>query len=296
MGPLLGSANFSGRGVHRQKRFTRTSNRACRRRCASAAGAFTLVEAMIAVSIVALLLTFLLPALKSARGQMKSLMCASNQKTAVFKFQLFAEGLSEDGRGRSERLGRKTFWMDDFQSSLYGTDTFWTARGPDAVTLQAGAELMMCPAGPATLTKVRGKEFGSGALTPPENVSIGMNSRLYRAVTVNEAGARVLAQKESTAVTVSILNHPYVPLLFDVDGIEAGKRGVAPFYSAPPGRGLNDPYTDGSRWIPSRRHRGGTNVAFVGGHVQSSLKPARESWDWEYQATVLRRLPSDPRK
>jgi prepilin-type processing-associated H-X9-DG protein len=83
-----------------------------------------------------------------------------------------------------------------------------------------------------------------------------------------------------------VLNHPYTPLLMDVDGTEAVARGLGSFYTAPPLRDDPSPYGDGRYWMPARRHGGRINVAFVGGHVLSSEDPERETWDWEYQAHV----------
>jgi prepilin-type processing-associated H-X9-DG protein len=83
-----------------------------------------------------------------------------------------------------------------------------------------------------------------------------------------------------------VLNHPRAPVILDVDGEEAVARGLEPFYTAPPLEDRAEPYTSGRFWMPSRRHRGRTNVAFVGGHVLSSERPEHETWDWEYQAHV----------
>lgn len=270
-GPLGQMGCSYGTGSVRRARFAR------RRR------AFTLAEMLAVVAIIGLLVSMLVPALKSARDQMRTLMCASNQRTIAMEFQLFADGGTPGGRGRSERLGRGQFWIDDFQAYLYRTGEFWDAAGATTVTMRAGKQLMLCPAGPKTLTKSSHKPFGAAAVGPPEYVSIGMNSRLYRAVEVNANGDHVLASKNETRIGPSVLSHPYVPLVFDVDGVQAAKRGVSPFYSAPGKSGADDPYATGQLWFPSRRHRGGTNVAFVGGHVQTSIQPAREPWDWEYQ-------------
>ncbi len=250
--------------------------------------AFTLVEMLVVAAILTLLLSILVPALKSARDQMKTLMCASNLKTATQRFNLFAEGLNKGGRGRSAVLGKKQFWADDYQAWLYGADRFWSGGDRTTVAMNARSEVLMCPAGPRELTKTRGVAFSDNAIRPQENISVGMNGRLYRAAVAGAGsyGEQVLAEKDDTAVGIDILSHPFVPLLFDVDGVEAVGRAAPPHYSAPPIRDPDDPYSDGANWNPSSRHRGGTNVSFVGGHVQSSKNPSRESWDWNYQAMI----------
>ncbi len=241
------------------------------------------------VAIIALLLAILMPALRSARDQMKTLMCASNLRTAALRFQLYAEGLNDSTYQRKSvvELGPKRFRADDFQSMLYGAGDYWDGGTQEKVALNPRSQLMMCPAGPRELTKSPGP-FAEKAITPPRNVSIGMNGRLNQAAVTDDSGFRVLADKIDTVVEVDVLRHPFVPLLFDVDGNQADDRDTSPHYSAPPPRGGGGPYTE-AQWNPSKRHRGTMNVAFVGGHVQASRRPAGESWDWSYEASFRQR-------
>jgi prepilin-type processing-associated H-X9-DG protein len=122
---------------------------------------------------------------------------------------------------------------------------------------------------------------------PAEDVSVAVNMRLFRAV-VDFRGKQILAPAAATHVSARVLDHPYVPLVMDVDGREAAKKGIDPFYIAPPIPETDDPYASGRYWLPSKRHRGKTIVAFVGGHVLSSSEPEEERWDWGYQAEVGR--------
>lgn len=245
--------------------------------------AFTLLETLVVISIVSVLMAVLIPALGSARGKIKTLECSSNMRSVATEFALFAEDRSDLGRGDSEKLGRNQFWINDFQDSLYSIDEYWD-EGPRThakVTPHDG--LMLCPAGPPELVKRRGFPCSMSALGPAENVSLAVNMRLYRAV-IKFKGRKVLAPAAATHVRARILHHPYVPLIMDVDGETAARRGLEPFYIAPPVASRDDPYAKGRYWVPSMRHDGKTNVAFVGGHVLSSADPAAERWDWSYQA------------
>lgn len=116
---------------------------------------------------------------------------------------------------------------------------------------------------------------------------MALNMRLYRSV-INFKDRKFLAPSSSVMVRSNILNHPYVPLLIDVDGQLAKSRNLEPFYTAPPRPNTDDPYTSGNYWMPSDRHGSKTNVAFIGGHVLSSKKPEKEHWNWDYQVKVGR--------
>jgi len=250
------------------------------------ASAFTLIEMLVTISIIVVLLAILLPAIGSARQGAKTIVCSANMKTIVMDFDFFADGTSALGRGDSRSLGGDRFWINDFQDSLYHLDEFWDRNDAPVATLKNQDELMLCPAGAPRLIKRRGLPCGREAVGPGEDVSLAVNMRLYRAV-FHIKGKKLLASPLATHVSSRILEHPYVPLVMDVDGDKAVQKGVDPFYIAPP---LNndDPYAGGRYWSPSRRHGGKTVVGFVGGHVLRSSKPAQEHWDWSYQGELGR--------
>jgi prepilin-type processing-associated H-X9-DG protein len=101
---------------------------------------------------------------------------------------------------------------------------------------------------------------------------------------VNFRGKNVLAPTASTHVSSRIVDHPYVPLVIDVDAEELTSRGVDPFYVAPPAGDADDPYSSGRFWVQSTHHGRSVNVGFIGGHVLTSQHPAEERWNWSYQA------------
>ena len=248
---------------------------------------FTLLETLVVVSIISMLAAVLLPALSAVRQRMHTLKCLSNLRSVAFQFQLFAEGTAAEGRGESARFGPNRFHANDFQESVYRLDEFWEPAGAVSSILDGDEEPVLCPAGSRQLVRHSGFPCGKDAVSPAQDVSLAMNMRLHRAV--RGVGGRPLLMSEATTfVRADILSHPYVPLIMDVDGLAATRRGLDPFYTAPPVPGDASPYSNGRFWMPSSRHRGLTNVAFVGGHVLSSLHPERETWDWQYQAEVGR--------
>lgn len=244
--------------------------------------ALTLVETLVLITVVALMITLIFPAISKARGEMRQLKCASNLRNIAANFQFFAEGIKGASRSRFTTLGRRTFHINDFQESLYRLNEYWDLGDAHTGKLKSANSPILCPAGPSQLVKRKGFPCGPKALSPIENISLAMNMRLYRRV-IHIDGTAQLASADQTFLSETILNHPYTPLIMDVDGQEAVERNHDPFYMAPPGSDPHDPYATGQYWIPSNRHGGRTNVAFVGGHVLSSATPAQENWNWNYQ-------------
>ena len=57
---------------------------------------FTLIELLVVIAIIAVLMGILMPSLRMAREQARSIACSSNLKTLVLGYQLYAEG--NDGK------------------------------------------------------------------------------------------------------------------------------------------------------------------------------------------------------
>lgn len=255
------------------------------RRIRRAQRSFTLLELLIVVLIIAVLIALLTPSVRATRARVRELNCASNLRSVAVQFQFFANDQSPRGRGDSERLGPNKFRINDFLDSLYRLNRFWDAGSAVQATLQAGREPAMCPAGARQLTRRAGYPCGDQAIQPLRDVTFGVNMRLYRGQVV-VAGRTAFAPVNLSFLPSSILDHPFVPLMLDVDGAEALRRNLLPFYLAPPIAGDDSPFSTGRYWLPTRRHPGGMNVAFVGGHVLRSLRPENESWNWNYRAGV----------
>ncbi len=274
-------------GIVVPQRFRGESDGSGRQSRARGERGFTLLELLAVVSIVLLLLALLVPALRSVRGRARKLHCASNLRNISIDFQLFASGQSARGQGDSERFGPKRFRINDYLDSLYRLDEFWDLGEAQSGELRAAREVGLCPAAPSRLTKRKGFPCGHNALAPVEDVSLAFNMRLYRGL-IDVAGTTMLAPVALTSVGVGVLDHPYVPLVMDVNGRAAAAAGLEPFYIAPRHAVSDDPYGTQRYWYPSNRHAGATNVAFVGGHVLASRRPHEEAWNWGYAADVGR--------
>lgn len=243
--------------------------------------AFTIVELLVSAGIISLLAAILLPAMSAGRQAAKDLECRAQFRDVSQRFINFADDSGVGLRGESQSLGGR-FQIEDFQESVYQVDEFWVGPESERMPVHAGASPLACPASTGSLERKAGLPCSAGAIGPAKNVSTGFNKRLE--TRTREVRGRLFPA--NAYLSSKILTMPDVPLVFDVDGQLAAERDMLPIYSAPPI--LTDKWIDiyesGKSWFPSFRHRGRMNVAFVGGHVLSSLHPTEEPWwQWNYQ-------------
>lgn len=249
--------------------------------------AYSLIELLVVISIIALLGAVLLSAVSGVREHARMLQCTSNMRNIAVDFQSFVLRENPEGRGDSEYLGRNRFQVNDFQDLLYNLDEFWDQGDSVTSSVSRTDSPMLCPSVRTELTKRSGYPCGRNALQPVGSVSIALNMRLYRGV-LDLNDRRVLAPVALTFLTERVLDQPYAPLALDVDGQAAVEANHDPFYIAPGIPGEDDPYSSNRFWFPSNRHLGDTLIAYIGGHVQRVSDPAEESWAWRHAASVGR--------
>lgn len=240
------------------------------------------MEMLIATAIIALLIGLIVPMLSGAMERARTFKCQMSQRSVAFDFQIFADPELHGDRGDDGDRG--AFAIDTFQESQYGVDEFWRWGDAGAIELPdiQGNDPMRCPDVREPLTLRDNLACSSGAVGPPASVSYGFNARLNRAEIIDSRGR---PRAVSVDLRPSILSHPDVPLLMDVDGARANELGVNPVYIAP-SLDSQGPYANDRVWFPGLRHGGKANIAFVDGHVQSSSNPDTESgFNWAFQPT-----------
>lgn len=243
---------------------------------------------MVSIAIIATLVAILLPALARMVGGARQFRCQISLRSIAFDFSVFADDQLHGDRGNDELpldegglgLGDSRFLIETFQESQYRIDEFWNWNESVSHALpdQAGNDPMRCAEVRGPIVLKNNLPCGKGAVTPRSNVSFGVNRRLQIGEVALDNGFIVPKQ---VVLTSDILSHPGVPLAWDVNGAEAHAHGVEPVFSMPSLDSVlfpNDKY-----WFPSKRHNGGLNVAFIGGHVLSTTTPLQENgWRWDY--------------
>jgi prepilin-type N-terminal cleavage/methylation domain-containing protein/prepilin-type processing-associated H-X9-DG protein len=257
---------------------------------ARAAGGFSLVELMVVMAIIAMLLAILVPALSSVRQAAKGLLCQTNLHANSREFQLFADSYAHDYRGASD--GNSHFDALDYLRFLYRVDAFDerpnVPNESGVSSVYAANSPVVCPSGPPGLARARPgvPSASSMGLDDLRKVSYALNRRLKYAPVCFGVGGPLQWQ---VRLSDRVLDHPRVPLMFDVDASAFLRSPVAnasqgPLLGAPEGTPSScSIYAEDAFWFPSRRHRGKLIVSFVDGHVVATDDPLTDaSWDWDY--------------
>jgi len=231
-------------------------------------GGFTLVELLVAVGIIFVLVSILLPALNTAREYARSINCANNLRQVGLALQLYAQdyrdrpppywdGIFIDGDSYTSPLDGATY-TDFGRFYLY---TSWVSEGDefyhegirdadgflstylDVAALDEGA-ILGCPSveeGPTVL------EFGAAGEEWAALVFRGMTYML---------NVEALSSTALNPLRLSDISH-HGGLVFMVEGLGCSSA-------------VNQPGVD---WeggeIPEPRHNGKFNAAFLDAHVQS---------------------------
>lgn len=242
-------------------------------------GAFSIIELLVVIGVIVIVAGLLLPALSRSMGMARQFKCQVALRSIGFDFGVFADDTLHGDRGHDENLSPR-FKLETFQESEYGIDEFWRwGEGVDSKSLPDASknDPMRCAAVDGYITLRRGVPCRNGAITPASRVSFTFNGRMDRVP--RGSGGRWM----QTTLTSSTALEPMVPLAWDVDGVEAERRGVSPVFSAPGLDARSGPFANDAMWFPAYRHGGVANVLFTDQHVESSGDlTAEEGWRWDY--------------
>ncbi len=245
--------------------------------------AFTLVELLVTISIIAVLISLLLPVLGGTLERARGFRCQSTMRSVVLDFALYADPALHGDRGRDNALPDNKFTLGSFIDSQFGANEFWRygAVGPrpsdwPRLTEDDGSDPMRCSEVSGEIVLRPNAPCVAGALTTPRAVSYGFNMRLHRAEVVRSSGR---VSFSPVTLTSDILQNTRAPILWDVDGVRAAELRRNPVLSAP---ALDSwgPFADDRFWYPDLRHAGAMNVGFIDGSVRATKEPLKENWRW----------------
>lgn len=233
---------------------------------------FTLIELLVVIAIIGILASMLMPALGRAREASKTAVCKSNMKQLGIALNMYAEGTDVIVPGGMQfdmipasfgyPAQDKTAYYSDppllgqYAGNELGDDNMWNhiqGRQPRSDSV------FICPSATDEVT------FGN----PPYNTRIGINLRV--AAYVNDP-----ARWDDVLKMGAISDPAKLALFVDHKGarFHPGYGQVPPTYGNPQPLASSDGNwsfgVESSNYNWVKRHKGGTNVGFVDGHVSLS--------------------------
>jgi len=255
-------------------------------------GAFTLVELLVVIGIIALLVSILLPTLSKARKSAQSLKCLSNLRQMGLAFSMYENEHKQWLPYPTTTLGEAGLWfncVDPYLKAFVDTSRTGVASG------RSYAAYKQC----VVYDDFQGNRSGAGQDTTKEFArTYKMNSHLRHGLNLDAKGmndpkpAKVTDCKPSPSDWV---------LLGDGTSLDQTGPAVNNFENGQFSMEVND-VTQAS---PAIRHGNGANILFIDGHAQNVVlktitKKLRSPQDfitvksWESEYADASGKPIDP--
>ncbi len=240
------------------------------------ARAFTLIEVMVVMGIIALLLSMLLPGLAAAREQARGVVCRSNIRQLVLANDYYAD---DNGGvyvpGASDFMKNLHRWHGQRTRS---SEPFDSARGPLVAYLGRDGAIRQCPTFPAEEIASESGGFERG------NGGYGYNNAFIGVQLTAHSSGEYTVSNDRAGANNRWIQRPAETVMFTDSGFAA--QGLIEYSFCEPRYLL--PYPS-FRAVPSIhfRHRNLANVAWCDGHVDAQSMTFTH-WSHLY--------PSDPKR
>ncbi len=241
---------------------------------------FTLIELLVVISIIALLLSILVPSLSMAREQAKRVVCQSDLKQWGLAFDMFAYDNNRLFMKGWDGTGEKTQLKDQWFHALnpYYDEDVSLRLCPKATkpATEAGGVGRHWPMSP---TMAWGTFQGSTgwAIAPEDCGSYGINAWVYNP----DSPPSIFPSLENARWrTPDVKGAHNVPLLFDAIWLEVWADSTDGAPSTPEVAFLNSQKEPGMCRVCVIRHPGGINMLFLDYHVSKSS--LRDLWFYEW--------------
>ncbi len=244
---------------------------------------FTLVELLVVISIIALLLSILMPSLQKAREQSRRVLCGANEKqiaTSFITYSMEYDGRLVHDRGiRTDKLGRQTITAGNKQATRPWDAAIapqWQTKGTDSAK-----KVIMCPSDtyPRNAPPLSNSEWYTGgsalkrSYAPNPTLYNGLWRYMPKALWGNGTGVPVKITQVRRVGNVMLLGESHKGANWannsDSYGCVQGTslwEVLGTFGNCEVPWAKRSPIGNDTAW--NTVHKGGGNFAFVDGHVR----------------------------
>ncbi len=223
---------------------------------------FTLVELLIVISIIALLLAILLPALGKARKQAQATVCLSNLKQIGLVLYMY----HDDNNGYISRDIDRAAWFLVFMPYL-------GENKPD-VNDYREVEIYNCPGFPNSGSGMPNSIYGFSDGVPNSLQSVDYVVNAWEGDGIQTKGPTKITKIDKPSDTVYLADNEsgiWRPVIVDKQQLENTSYSLLDVWmsshlpNGPDGRNADDKH---ARRVAKDRHRQGSNYLFIDSHAE----------------------------